>query len=62
MKDKRIIAMIEEGHMTDYQIRAKLRKILYMTIYFDNHKPVYIPKWKWKYYWEALDRAEGFIP
>lgn len=58
MKDEEIKRLIQDGHMTDYQIYTKWMVFPTMTIYFDNHEPVSVPKWKWGEYWELLDSAE----
>lgn len=58
MKDEEIKRLIQDGHMTDYQIYTKWLVFPTMTIYFDNHEPIDIPKRKWESYWEVLDKAE----
>lgn len=50
MSDEKIKQLIKEGHVTDYQIYRKCKLFLVMTIYFDNHKPVNILKYKWNDY------------
>ena len=58
MKDEAIKQLIKDGHMTDYQLHSKWKHWLTMTIYFDNHKPVDVPKRKWEEYWDILDEGE----
>ena len=57
MRDDKIKELISEGHMQTYEIIKGLFA-LKMVIYFDNHKPVLISKWKWNEYWDVLDKAE----
>ncbi len=58
MSDEKIKQLIKDGHMTTYQIYKKYKLFLTMTIYFDNHKPVDIMRYKWEEYWDILDEAE----
>ena len=59
MSDEKIKQLIKEGHMTTYQIYKKYKLFLTMTIYFDNHKPVDIMRYKWEEYWDILDEYEA---
>lgn len=58
MRDGDIKQLIQNGHMTDYEIKPVVKKILIMKIYFDNHRPIFIRKGKWEEYWDILDEAE----
>ena len=58
----KIKQLITEGHMIKYEIVSKWNLISpALVIYFDNHKPMPIRRYKWEEYWDILDKAEGAI-
>ena len=51
--------LISENHLIDYQIVSKWNLISpALVLFFDNHKPMPIRKYKWKEYWDLLDKIE----
>lgn len=59
MKHTEIKKLITDGHMIDYQVMPKWKGFFpALVIYFDNHKPVAIRRYKWEEYWDILDKAE----
>lgn len=56
-KAKKLIA---EGHLVNYEIVPRWKAIVpAMVLYFDNHKPMPIRKYRWDEYWEILDKEMG---
>lgn len=55
----RIKQLIADGHLVDYQIMERWNLIApALVLYFDNHKPMPIRKYRWEEYWEILDKWE----
>lgn len=51
--------LIKDKHLTDYQIVPRWNFISpALVLYFDNHKPMPIRKYKWEEYWDILDETE----
>lgn len=51
-KAKRLIA---EGHLVDFKVMPEWGIIKpALVLYFDNHKPMPIRKYRWEEYWEIL--------
>ena len=48
--------LIAEGHLIDFQIVSKWNLIApALVLFFDNHKPMPIRKYRWEEYWDILD-------
>ena len=49
--------LITEGHLINFEVVPKWRMIApALVLYFDNHKPMPIRKYRWEEYWELLDK------
>lgn len=48
--------LIKDGHLTDYQVVSNWNNISpALVLYFDNHEPMPIRKYRWEQYWSMLD-------
>ncbi len=48
--------LIDEGHLIDYQVVPKWNLIKpALVLFFNNHKPMPIRKYKFEEYWDILD-------
>ena len=48
--------LITEGHLINFEIVPKWKMITpALVLYFDNHKPMPIRKYRWEEYWNILD-------
>ena len=55
----KIKQLIQEGHLIDYQVMPRWNLITpALVLFFDNHKPMPIRKYRWEEYWEILDSCE----
>lgn len=53
-------SLINEGHLTDFQVVPKWNLISpALVLFFDNHKPMPIRKYKWNDYWDILDEWDA---
>lgn len=56
----KIKQLIADGHLIDFQIMPKWNLITpALVLYFDNHKPMPIRKYRWEEYWDILDEWEA---
>lgn len=52
-------SLIKEGHLIDFKVMPEWGIIKpALVLYFDNHKPMPIRKYRWEEYWEILDEWE----
>lgn len=52
--------LITEGHLVDYQVMPKWNLIKpALVLFFDNHKPMPIRKYKFEEYWDILDEWDS---
>lgn len=48
--------LINEGHLVDYQVISRWNLIApALVLYFDNHEPMPIRKYKWEEYWKIIN-------
>lgn len=51
--------LISEGHLTDFKIVTRWNSISpALVLFFDNHKPMPIRRYRWEQYWNILDKWE----
>ena len=51
--------LITEGHLIDFKVMPEWGIIKpALVLYFDNHKPMPIRKYRWEEYWDILDEWE----
>lgn len=49
--------LIADGHLINFQVIPKWNLISpALVLYFDNHKPMPIRKYRWEEYWDILDK------
>lgn len=52
--------LIADGHLVNYEIVPRWNMIIpAMVLYFDNHKPMPIRRYRWNEYWDILDTWEN---
>ena len=52
--------LIADGHLVNYEIVPRWNMIIpAMVLYFDNHKPMPIRRYRWNEYWYILDTWEN---
>ena len=52
--------LINSGHLTDFEIVPKWNLISpALVLFFDNHKPMPIRKYRWDDYWDILDEWDA---
>ena len=52
--------LIADGHLVNYEIVPRWNMIIpAMVLYFDNHKPIPIRRYRWNEYWDILDTWEN---
>lgn len=53
-------SLINECHLTDFEIVPKWNLISpALVLFFDNHKPMPIRKYRWDDYWDILDEWDA---
>lgn len=56
----KIKKLINEGHLVNFEVVSEWNTIKpALVLYFDNHKPMPIRKYKWDKYWDILDQWDN---